>query len=101
MSECSRFASIEDIQSATIIGLYPNPSQNTITIQVIGENLSTEPWVFVSSEGKVTQLSPNVVQSPSGSFLLVFDIEKLPSGKYTVSYPGKVREWAMGFVKYD
>jgi alkaline phosphatase D len=99
MSECSRFAYIEDIQSATIIGLYPNPTQNNVTIQVIGENLSSEYWVFVSSEGKVTQLLPNVMQSPSGSFLLVFDIEKLPAGMYKVYAAGDKNNWNIGFVK--
>jgi len=99
MNECSRFASIEDIQVSHIIGLYPNPSQNSMTIQVIGENLPSEYWIFTSTEGKVTQLVPKVLQTPSGSFLLVFDIEKLPAGMYKVYSAGDKHNWNIGFVK--
>jgi hypothetical protein len=39
------------------------------------------------------------MQSPSGSFLLVFDIEKLPAGMYKVYAAGDKNNWNIGFVK--
>ncbi|MFN5633545.1 MAG: alkaline phosphatase D family protein [Flavobacteriia bacterium] len=100
MSECSRFTSIEDLQLSAIIGLYPNPSTNVITLQLIGENLPIDFWTFVSSEGKEIQLVPTVLQSPSGSSLFVFDVEKLPAGTYNIYSSGKIRNSSISFVKY-
>jgi alkaline phosphatase D len=99
MSECSRFASIEDVQSATIVGLYPNPTTNVITLQLIGENLPLDSWVFVSSEGRETRIVPNAVQSPSGSTLLVFDVAKLPVGTYNIFSPREKINWNVRFIK--
>jgi alkaline phosphatase D len=99
MDECSRFASIDDIQSATIIGLYPNPTTNVITLQLIGENLPLDSWTFVSSEGKETRIVPNAVQSPSGSTLLVFDVAKLPVGSYNIFSSSEKSNWKARFIK--
>jgi hypothetical protein len=99
MNECSRFTSIQDVQVATIVGIYPNPTTNVITLQLIGEDLPLEFWVFVSSEGKETRIVPNAVQSPSGSTLLVFDVALLPTGTYTIYSPEEKSNWNAGFIK--
>lgn len=77
VGDCTGATSIEQLQ-ITIFELYPNPANESITIQVYGQNTSS--IKIISIDGKV------VLERELESGENILDISSLSSGVYTVQF---------------
>lgn len=83
---CSRFSSINENYQPTIFGVYPNPSQQVLHIQIIGDLSETNDWKLISSEGRETRIKPvSSVLDQNGVCLYIFDISFIAKGEYQIS----------------
>ena len=88
---CSRFASIKENSNFAIIGVYPNPTQNLLHIQVNGNSIDENQWILITTQGTKSDIKPlstHVDQNNVTQY--VFDISILPQGEYFLSYSGKI-----------
>ena len=88
---CSRFASINENSNFAIIGVYPNPTQNLLHIQVNGNSIDENQWILITTQGTKSDIKPistHVDQNNVTQY--VFDISILPQGEYFLSYSGKI-----------
>ncbi|MFY7669267.1 MAG: alkaline phosphatase D family protein [Crocinitomicaceae bacterium] len=97
---CSRFASIEENELSSIIGVYPNPSDQLLYIQTNGKLNSEDNWKLISSQGSKILIKPISVMADQNNVVVhVFDVSMFAQGQYELidlSSKGKTR---VTFVK--
>ncbi len=80
---CSRFfVGLEDAAKGIVLGLYPNPSADYLTIQgmnIIGGSLS-----ITDLSGKSFDVAHETTTWPNGLEIIQLDIRTLPSGTYVL-----------------
>jgi len=86
---CSRITSLHENVKSTIFGVYPNPSEQLLYIQTIGNEIETKNWVFISSQGQQISLKPvSSFVDQNSVHLYIFDISDLAIGEYHLTDNG-------------
>jgi alkaline phosphatase D len=92
---CSRFASLEENKLSSIIGVYPNPSDQLLYIQTNGKLNLDENWKLISSQGSEILIKPISMMADQNNIVVhVFDVSMFANGQYELidlSSKGKTR----------
>ena len=96
---CSRFASIQENELSSIIGVYPNPTQKLLYVQTNGKSTEAS-WKLISALGSEVFVKPAFVEvSLNNVVLYVFDISKLAQGDYKLVYQSGKSKTTVRFLK--
>jgi hypothetical protein len=80
---CSRFASLEENKLSSIIGVYPNPSDQLLYIQTNGKLNLDENWKLISSQGSEILIKPISMMADQNNIVVhVFDVSMFANGQY-------------------
>jgi hypothetical protein len=74
---CSRFATLEENEFTSIIGVYPNPSDQLLYIQTNGKLNTYEHWKLISSQGSEILIKPISMMADQNNVVHVFDVSRL------------------------
>jgi alkaline phosphatase D len=92
---CSRFASLEENEFSSIIGVYPNPSDQLLYIQTNGKLNPDKNWKLISSQGSEILIKPISMMVDQNNIVVhVFDVSMFANGQYELidlSSKGKTR----------
>ena len=99
MTSCSRFSGLNNGSNYNVVGVYPNPTKDLITIQTLGTDASQYQWSLINSEGKIQKITPLIHTSPEGSLLFQFSVKSLPSGLYYIKNLKSSKENSIRFIK--
>lgn len=99
MPSCSRFSGLNNATNYSVVGVYPNPTKDLLTIQTLGTDVSKYQWSLVNSEGKIQKITPIIHTSPEGSILFQFPVKSLPSGLYYIQNLKSPKENSIRFIK--
>jgi len=80
---CSRFANINENEVSSIIGVYPNPSNQLLYIQTNGKLNSDRNWKLLSSQGSEIWIKPVSMTTDQNNIVVhVFDVSMFADGQY-------------------
>jgi alkaline phosphatase D len=80
---CSRFASLEENEFSSIIGVYPNPSDQLLYIQTNGKLNPDKNWKLISSQGSEILIKPISMMADQNNIVVhVFDVSMFANGQY-------------------
>ena len=97
---CSRFASIQENELSSIIGVYPNPTQKVLYVQTNGKSAEANNWKLISALGSEVFVKPAFVEvSLNNVVLYVFDISELAEGDYKLVYQSGKSKTTVRFLK--
>ena len=97
---CSRFASIEENELSSIIGVYPNPTQKLLYVLTNGKSAEENNWKLISALGSEVFVKPAFVEvSLNNVVLYIFDISELAEGDYKLVYQSGKSKTTVGFLK--
>ena len=96
---CSRFASIQENELSSIIGVYPNATQKLLHVQTNGKSAEAN-WKLISALGSEVFIKPAFVEvSLNNVVLYVFDISELAEGDYKLVYQSGKSKTTVRFLK--
>lgn len=98
---CSRFATISELLlSETIIGVYPNPSEQILYIQSVGNQWKDTKWFIIASDGKEMSCQPQFFSiDHNNTALTTIDISMLASGDYRLKMVQNGQSRLLSFIK--
>jgi alkaline phosphatase D len=92
---CSRFASLDENEFNSVIGVYPNPSSQLLYIQTNGKLNPEKNWKLVSTSGSEIWIKPLSMMADQNNIVVhVFDVSMFADGQYELidlSSKGKSR----------
>jgi alkaline phosphatase D len=95
---CNRFAAVSDL-SAQIVGIYPNPSENYMYVQLF----TKEPlkWRLIAKNGTEVDFAPVGKKTDhNGISTLIFDVSGLSGGMYTLMFESSKQVKTVSFIKH-
>jgi alkaline phosphatase D len=97
---CSRFASLNENTLATLIAVYPNPTQELLYVQTNGKSTEENNWKLISSLGTEVLIKPAFVEvNLNNVALYIFDISVLAEGDYMLVYQSGKNKTIVRFLK--
>ncbi|MEY4573426.1 MAG: hypothetical protein RLZ10_2716 [Bacteroidota bacterium] len=87
MDPCSRFASAITTSFPIVIGSYPNPTSDNITLLMLNLEGLNQGWLATDNLGKKFMISTNPTELKNDQLCLHFDLTNLPNGEYFITHP--------------